>query len=108
MASGHDDQSEQVSDLVRACKAFAAADEELDRMAAVDPGNPAGLAAHRRLREACASISKLPASDSAGQQLKARVLISVLTLVCGGFDGLELHEQLALSLARDLLSGGSI
>jgi hypothetical protein len=100
-----DELLDECSEVIRAYKAYGAADSELNRIVAVDPSSPNGMAAHKRWKDACASMAKLPAKTTAELRLKAQMLISVLEVVSGGDDNLELHERLALSLARDLVKG---
>lgn len=101
--TAHYDASEL--ELVKLGENFLALNDQLDcLMRAEEPSDPLLLVLHRQWEDACAMAATLSASTKEGQRAKARMLLAALDVIVPRTNERELHEGLAASLARDLIT----
>ena len=94
------------AEILQLAHQFDAIDRQLDTVAQEEhAGESAGfMSLHQQWLESCSRVAALPALTSEGRQAKARMLHSVLSVVCPNPAEYQIHELLTASLVRDVLA----
>lgn len=93
--------------LVELAERFSALNGQIDALVTgEDSSDPQFLALHKQWEDACCRAAAISAETREGQRAKAGMLLIALDVIVPPKTERELHEQLAASLAHDVIGSG--